>query len=109
MLKSSPVTNADKPVLTADFTPFLDRKGGSAVTVSGCDVSIALHTESDEDFPDATPSARLDGSEFVSSPYVSQRLMALVEGADYVIEFTATFSDGAKETIQVRQPCRDYI
>lgn len=109
MIVVTPVTNADKPVLTANFTPFLNRLGSSAVTVSSCSLICELHPASDTAYPDVSASSRLDGAATVNSPYVLQRLANLVEGADYVVKFNATFSDGSKESIHVRQPCRARI
>lgn len=107
MLKSTPVTNADKPVLTADFTKFLDRLATSSVTLASCAVAVSVHPDSDGE--DASASTRKDGSETVLTPYAQQRLTGLVEGVDYLVEFVGTFSDGAKETIQILQPCRNLI
>lgn len=110
MLEAPTVTNADKPLVTVDFTDFMSREIGADATLSSCATSIAVWDDSDMDYPDASPSSRLDSGTFaISSPYAQQRLIGLVEGADYVLSFVGTFSDGSKETIQVRVPCRKYV
>ena len=108
MLISTTVTGDDKPVLTADFTPYLDRLVGSDVTLSSV-VVVCRAADSESAALDASASSRPDGSVSVSSPYAQQRLASLVEGADYIIEFRGTFSDGSVETIQVFQPCRNNL
>lgn len=104
MLKATAFTNADKPVITANFTPYLDRYAAADVTLSSCAVAIRAYTGTD-----ASASSRLDGSVSTSGAYAQQRLTGCTEGVDYLLEFTGTFSDGAKETIQILAPCRDVL
>ena len=115
------IRQQDRPVLTVDFTDHIQRYGASDATVSSCTVTCFLATASaphggasDPDYPDAAASTRATGSATVSSPYASITFgggdgAGAVEGADYIVQFFATASDGAKYTAQFRVPVRTYV
>jgi hypothetical protein len=112
MERADPFTNADKPEIAVSFAKHLAkineldeaRGGDGTVALSSCAVAIRAEAVTGSD---AAPSSRLSGSVLFSAPYAAQFLAACVEGVDYILEFTGTFSNGQKETIQVRCPCRD--
>ena len=103
MYAFSPTTTAGRPLLTVDFTELLP----SGVTLSSVAVTCAVHDGSE--VPDATPSARLDGSVVVASPNASQWFHNGVENADYVLTFLATFSDGQIEPVQAKLSVEKYL
>jgi hypothetical protein len=105
--KFSPTTPAGRADCTIDFTSILAGAYSPPVTVSSCVVTCAIHPTSA--VPDPTASARCDGAVIVTAgKSVTQFFKDGVAGADYILTFLATLSNGAKEPIDAVQPVRAY-
>lgn len=116
MFDTSPITSIDLPIVTVSWKNrlaainALDVEGGGLgqVEIQSGDVTCELHDETDPAFPDADPSERLAGGAIVSSQRISQFFTNGVEGADYVLWFTATLTNGEILRKPVRVPVRKY-
>jgi hypothetical protein len=105
--KFSPTTPAGRADCTIDFTSILAGAYSPPVTVSSCVVTCAIHPTSA--VPDPTAGARCDGAAIVTAgKSVTQFFKDGVAGADYILTFLATLSNGAKEPIDAVQPVRAY-
>lgn len=86
MIRFPPKNPDERIMLTADFTD-LAPDGASLVSV----VTVVTDSKS----KDGSPSAIKDGSPFCTGFLAYQWTVGGVVGADYVIQFKGTFSDGS--------------
>jgi hypothetical protein len=113
MLLTAPtVTGSDKPLISVSAQALLAAinaqdvlNGGPGDTVvSGATVSCYLDSTSNPAFPDTTPSSHLVGGVILNNDVgaASQYFSGGVEGADYILHFALTFSNGEIATMDVR-------
>jgi hypothetical protein len=98
-------TPAGRPLLSVDFSRLLP----PSVTIASAIVTVEVHALSPVDDPNATD--RLDGAAIVSvdSTTISQWFHQGLEDVDYVLTFTANFSDGQVEPVEAELRVRRFI
>jgi hypothetical protein len=105
MYKFDATTPSGRPLLSVDFSRLLP----PGVIIASAAVTAEVHALSPAEDPDA--GDRLDGAALLSpdSMTVSQWFHQGTEDVDYVLTFTATFSDGQIEPVEVELRVRRFI